>query len=331
MSGYRKNSFVIDCSVLPARPKMDKLKEFIFDKLQLTMNIIKNVQTLLTRAQAIIEVESPELVEQIVAQHNLKHTIEHENNEYFIPLFPADDAIEVKVSDLPPHMPNNIVAKYFAPYGEILSIKNETWKEHFPGLPNCVRILRMRLRKAIPSYVAVDGEMSYVMYRNQVRTCRHCANALHIGRSCADARKEHSRDLNARLTAAQIVQGIVPPPASIVPSTPTEITTPSSDLQSTSQPKPNTSALPPVPITEKKFPQASSLPVSRSSSTSRIPQTTISTQELRNPQSSSSSMEFNISEGEIGSQEIISTMKRPGSPPSTDNSSRSKRTTKKKL
>lgn len=311
------------------------------------MNNIKNVQTLLTRAQVIIEVESAELVEQLVSQHNLKHTIEHENKEYNIPLFPADNAIEVKVSDLPPHMPNTLIAKHFSPYGEVLSVTHETWKEYFPGLPNCVRILRMRLRKAIPSFVAVDGEMSYVIYRNQIRTCRHCGYTLHMGQSCADARKEHSRSVNERLTTAQIVEGTMAPTVSTAQlgqtTSSSEIfTTPShlNESSATSQQKASTTQ--PNPVIDRRPPiLSSSLAASnRSSSTSRIPHnsqvTAPSKTDLlsfaRGLETSATSDEFVISDEEMTSNSIAShsKTKRPGSPQVPDNTASAKRTTRSK-
>lgn len=42
-------------------------------------------------------------------------------------------------------------------------------------------------------------------YRNQIRTCRHCARPLHIGQTCSDARKQLSGEINNRLTIAQVL------------------------------------------------------------------------------------------------------------------------------
>lgn len=148
------------------------------------MEMIENLQASITKAQVFVEVESVKLAEEIVAKHNLKHTIELEQMEYAIPLFTADNAVEVKVHDLPPRMPNDLIVKQLLGYGEVLSIKNGVWKEYFPGKANGIRIFRMKIRKPIPSYITVEGETAYVMYRNQIRTCKHCTRELHIGKTC---------------------------------------------------------------------------------------------------------------------------------------------------
>lgn len=178
--------------------------------------MIENLQASITKAQVFVEVESEKLAEEIVAKHNLKHTIELEQMEYAIPLFTADNAVEVKVHDLPPRMPNDLIVKQLLGYGEVLSIKNGVWKEYFPGKANGIRIFRMKIRKPIPSYITVEGETAYVMYRNQIRTCKHCTRELHIGKTCSEACKQVVSNVNGRLIAAQVLSGVSP---STVPQT----------------------------------------------------------------------------------------------------------------
>lgn len=205
MSGYRKNSFVIDFSVMPIRPKLNVVQDFVFTKMKLDMNLVKNLQTSITKSQVIIEVDSAATAENIVAQHSLKHSLEHDKQLYPIPVHPADNAIEVKVYDLPPHMPNQLIASHFAAFGKVISVRNDVWKEYFPGIPNGVRIVRMEVQRPIPSYVPVSGELSYVLHVNQVKTCRHCAQKIHIGKSCAAARKVATARSGATPTLAEIV------------------------------------------------------------------------------------------------------------------------------
>lgn len=69
-------------------------------------------------------------------------------------------------------MPSETIVKHLAKFGEILSIKNELWKEHFSGVPTGTRLVRMKIRKPIPSYVNIEDEVAFVRYRNQRATCR---------------------------------------------------------------------------------------------------------------------------------------------------------------
>lgn len=210
MDDYRKDSLYLDFSGMPVRPKLDKVFDIISKKIILDMTKVNCIQPSMSKARVIIECKSQSYVEELVSKHSSKHTIEHNNKQYAIPLVPYDNAIEVRVSDLPSYISTDTVARHLAPYGEVTSMQEEVWKNFWPGCPTGVKIARMRVQKPIPSYVPITTHTAYISYRNQVRTCRHCVRALHIGRSCNEARKEQGIDINSRLTAAQVVQGNIP-------------------------------------------------------------------------------------------------------------------------
>lgn len=60
-------------------------------------------------------------------------------------------------------------------------------------------------RNQFPSYVPVAGELAYVLHSNQVKTCKHCTQKIHIGKSCSAVRKETSRIAGENSTLAEIV------------------------------------------------------------------------------------------------------------------------------
>lgn len=211
MSGYRKNAVVIDFGVLPTRPKIDKVRDFVFNQMCLDITKIKSLQTKMTNGQVLIETDSAELAEQLISEHHLKHSLNVDGKSFLIPVHSIDNTREVRIYDLPPQMPNKMIATHFSTYGQVTSIKDETWKEHFPGVLTGTRILRMKLRKHIPSYVEVAGENSYVSYKGQIRTCKHCVRPLHIGKSCTEARSESNGGVNKRITLAEVVQSTSPP------------------------------------------------------------------------------------------------------------------------
>lgn len=210
MPDYRKNSMIIDFSVVPTRPAISEIHKFVFESLKITMASIKSIQLSTTKSYVYLEMESSALAEQLVAENNRKFSIKIDGGEYAIPMFIADGAVEVKVCDLPPHMPNSIIAKHLAAYGEVMSIKDDVWREYFPGLPNGNRTVRMRIQKAIPSYLSIETETAYIRYKNQVPTCRYCSRNLHVGTKCSDVRKALSKSVNERLSLASIVQGVNP-------------------------------------------------------------------------------------------------------------------------
>lgn len=210
MDDYRRDSVYLDFSGMPTRPKLEKVHELISKKIQLDMAKVTCIQPSMTKARVIIELKSQQYVEQLVAEHSEKHTVELNNKQYAIPIVPYDNAIEVRVADLPSYFSTETIAKHLAPYGEVLSTQVELWKNFWPGLPTGVRLARMRIKKPIPSYIPMSTHTAYITYRNQIRTCRYCVRPLHIGRTCNEARIEQGHDINSRLTAAQVVQGIIP-------------------------------------------------------------------------------------------------------------------------
>lgn len=230
MDDYRKDSVYLDFSGMPIRPKLEKVHELISKKIQLDMSKVNCIQPSMTKARVIIELKSQAYVEELVSEHSSKHTVEQNNKEYAIPIAPYDNAIEVRIADLPSYFSTEMIAKHLAPYGEVVSTQEEVWKNFWPGLSTGVRLVRMRIRKPIPSYIPMTTHTAYITYRNQIRTCRYCVRPLHIGRTCNEARKEQGQDINSRLTAAQVVQGIIPPSSSNVQ---TNVPQPSSNTPST--------------------------------------------------------------------------------------------------
>lgn len=218
MDDYRRDSVYLDFSGMPIRPKLEKVHELISKKIQLDMAKVNCIQPSMTKARVIIELKSQAYVEELVAEHSSKHTVELNNKEYAVPIVPYDNAVEVRIADLPSYFSTEMIAKHLAPYGEVVSTQEEVWKNFWPGLPTGVRLARMRIRKPIPSYVPMTTHTAFITYRNQIRTCRYCVRPLHIGRSCNEARKEQGFDINSRLTAAQVVQGVIPPSSANDPS-----------------------------------------------------------------------------------------------------------------
>ncbi|EDS29679.1 conserved hypothetical protein [Culex quinquefasciatus] len=110
--------------------------------------------------------------------------IVHEKKRFLIPIFVEDGSIEVKVHDLPPRMPNHMIEDHLQQYGEIISIHDEVWRDFFPGVPNGVRVVRMKIQKPIPSFVKIEGLSAYIAHKNQIKTCRYCTQKLHAGQKC---------------------------------------------------------------------------------------------------------------------------------------------------
>ncbi|KXJ71284.1 hypothetical protein RP20_CCG020939 [Aedes albopictus] len=125
---------------------------------------------------------STEIVCRYQTEHNLKRTMLCDNKAFRIPVFVDCDAVTVRVLDLPPSVSNTAVSEFMLKFGEVISIRDETWKHYFAGMPNGVRVLRMNLFRDIPSTVSIQNEKTMVVYPNQPKS----TGTSHPGEKCSD-------------------------------------------------------------------------------------------------------------------------------------------------
>lgn len=59
-------------------------------------------------------------------------------------------------------MDNDAISDHTQQYGQVISIQNEVRKNYFSGIPNGVRIFRMRMDKPIPLHITVNSHSTYV-------------------------------------------------------------------------------------------------------------------------------------------------------------------------
>lgn len=164
MSTYRKNTLVIDFSVLPKRPVLDQVQEFLKDDLKIDMADVKNIQIHNLKNCLYIEMNDAGVAPRLQKQHHLKHYFIHQGTSYYIPVYVDGPTTTVRIHDLSPQMSNDVITRHMQQYGKVISIENEVWKNFFPGIPNGVRVVRMKLEKTLPSRIVVNDEPTYVTY-----------------------------------------------------------------------------------------------------------------------------------------------------------------------
>lgn len=118
--------------------------------------------------------------------NNLKRSFVCKDKPFKIPVYVDSGAVTVRVCDLPPSMPHTTVGDYMLRFGDVLSIQNERWKNYFGGVFNGVRVLQMRLKQSIPSFVTIENHVATVLHPNQSKTCRYCSRAVHPNQKCLD-------------------------------------------------------------------------------------------------------------------------------------------------
>lgn len=187
MAGARKNTLVIDFSVLPVRPDVAKVQQFLEHEIRLQYTDIRSIQLHHSRNCVLIEMKSKEIVARYQSDHNWKRSMLCNNTKFRIPVYADCDAVTVRVHDLPPSMSHATVADHMLKYGEVISIRNEKWKHYFPGISNGVRVLRMNLLRQIPSFITIENEITMISYIDQPKSCQRCTGPYHPGTKCPDS------------------------------------------------------------------------------------------------------------------------------------------------
>lgn len=190
MGGARKNTLVIDFSVLPVRPDVGKVKQFLESEIKLQYSDVKSIQLHNTRNCVLIEMLSADIVSRYQTEHNWKRTMHCANNDFRIPVYADCEAVTVRVHDLSPSICHSTITDFMLKFGEVISIREETWKHYFPGIANGVRILRMNLLQHIPSFITISNETTMVTYPNQPKSCLKCDQPAHRGAKCRDTGNE---------------------------------------------------------------------------------------------------------------------------------------------
>lgn len=200
MSPVRENTIFVDFGVLSARPSLDSVKKFVEKSMGLDPAWFKCLQLHNTRNGVLIEFADLATAKKTAADHNMKHTIRSGEKKFRIPVYVDDNAVHVRVHDLPPGMPNQDIADGMAEFGEVLTIMDEVWKNFFAGIPSGVRVLRMKLSKPVPSYVSIKGQLSLATHPGQTPTCRRCGQKSHPEKTCSAAKAAKKTNTNNKQT-----------------------------------------------------------------------------------------------------------------------------------
>ncbi|XP_039434222.1 uncharacterized protein LOC120416556 [Culex pipiens pallens] len=189
MSDVRKNTLVVDFSVLPERPQLEVVQRFVEKGLGIASSDLKSIQLHNIRHCVLIEMADATAASRIATENHLKYAFKTYPSTK-IPVYVDDNTIDVRIHDLPLDLPNSKIAEAMREYGEVLTIRDEVWKNFFTGVPNGVRALKMKLTKPVPSYVTVCNLPSLATYTGQIATCRRCGMKRHVSKSCSEAAKK---------------------------------------------------------------------------------------------------------------------------------------------
>lgn len=164
MSSYRKNTLVVDFSGLPKRPYLDQVEKFLKQFIKLDMADVKSIQLHNLQNCVYIEMNNAGVAPRLHKQHHLQHAFTHEGVSYYVPIYVDGPTTTVRILDLPPHVSNTAITKHMEQYGKVISIQNEVWKNFFPGVPNGVKIVRMRMEKQVPKTIVIENHSTLINF-----------------------------------------------------------------------------------------------------------------------------------------------------------------------
>ncbi|XP_058449846.1 uncharacterized protein LOC131429624 [Malaya genurostris] len=269
----RKNTIIVDFRQCKNRPSIRELEGLLKEQMHLDTKRVHLLQCNKTNNVVYIQFYKELDAIQFAKDNNNMHYVEYENIKYNIPVYMEDSAIEVRVHGLPSSVIDPYIRHTMSQYGEILSIEKEKWKNFFPDILNGVRLLRMRLRRPISSYVTFGQDTripckSLVTYDNQMATCQYYQQAVHYGKPCDKPDKETTipKDNGASFT---------PTPSN--PSTPVTVT----DNREVS---PSTKPSNVTPIEQRTLAAVNSLPSNQPATANNVQQgaSTATSNEINN-------------------------------------------------
>lgn len=215
----RENTFRIDHSTVPRKPSFDAVHEFVGTALEMKHEEVIRLQCSRSLGCAFVKASDLETAQRIVEEHDNRHDLDVDNKLYRLRLRMEDGAKEVKLYDLSENVTDDEIVKFLLLYGDVLSVSEEMmWGEkyRFGQTSSGVRIVRMMVKKNIPSNVIIDGELTAVSYHRQRQTCRHCGEFGHSGISCVQNKKLLIQKLTAEKSYASVIDtGITPTPKPI--------------------------------------------------------------------------------------------------------------------
>jgi hypothetical protein len=211
MQKYERKDTAV-CIFDKASPRITayEIHEWIYTNLHLETEDVVTIQIDGPRRQVYIKTTHATVVEKLLLRTKGESIYEYDSGErYKVIINQAGlGRRNVRVANLPPEMPEEIIRQHLRKYGQITTIKEEKWANTYRyNVANGVRIVQIDLQTHIPSHLYIEGYRALISYIGQPSTCYICGGTNHVAQECP-ARK-HTRTENtrtARNTWANIVE-----------------------------------------------------------------------------------------------------------------------------
>jgi len=113
---------------------------------------------------------------------------------------------KVRVAGLPPEVKEHSIKECLSNYGDIVSIRDELWAAAYRyKVYNGIRIVEIKLKRHLPSHLAIAGNDALISYEGQPQTCYRCNETGHQQIDCPRKKRLDPSSTERRTTWADIV------------------------------------------------------------------------------------------------------------------------------
>lgn len=183
----RRNTIV--CTFEMASPKMTAcdIHEWIYDTLRLPEEEIRMIQIDGIKRQVYIKLTEQRAIINLLQTTTGQVECKHHNGEITkVTINMAGMGNKrIRIANLPPEVPENVVKTALTPYGTVMDIHEEKWARTYRYVvANGIKQVMMSLTKHIPSHLTIEGHRVLVSYEGQPTTCYGCGEVGHIYPNC---------------------------------------------------------------------------------------------------------------------------------------------------
>jgi hypothetical protein len=177
------------CSFDPSSPRITEYDnhEWLHTTLRIQENTVSMIQIDGIKRQVFIKFVGKESINDLLRDTGGSVEYKYTNGE--ISIVTIDISVMgtklVRVSNLPPEVPNVTLLESLTLCGKVLSLHAETWAMIYRySVSNGVRQVVMHLTRHMPSHLIIAGYRVLLSYEGQPETCYSCVDVGQLYQTC---------------------------------------------------------------------------------------------------------------------------------------------------